>query len=178
MLLKLLTFFILRKARNFQSLGRGQAFLSLRLGFVVPRHNFRPSGRLELFLALRPGFFVLRECKKFVLRGGNFFGTSTFATLGLSAKKISTPQDKFFYSPSGQKSLVSVPKIIPVAPQDENYAWGQQSPTFGKKPVPSLGIEKFLAFLQMKKVKSFRSIKKPGSHDKKHQKINSGCLFF
>ena len=81
MLLKLLTFFILRKARNFQSLGRGQAFLSLRLGFVVPRHNFRPEGRLELFLALRPGFFVLRE-----------------------SKKISTPKDKFFTLPKDKKA--------------------------------------------------------------------------
>ena len=141
--------------------GGFRLFLSLRLGFVVPRDKFCPSGRLEIFFALRPGFFVLREKK--ILS----FGVEIFLALRPSLRSVSVPKKfpplrtKFFNSPSGQKSLASVRKKFPAAPQDKTYPLGQQSPTFGtKKACTSLGIPKFFGFPKMKKVQTtFRSIK-------------------
>ena len=96
------------------------------------------------------------------------FGVEIFLALRPSLRSVSVPKKfpplrtKFFNSPSGQKSLASVRKKFPAAPQDKTYPLGQQSPIFGtKKACTSLGIPKFFGFPKMKKVQTtFRSIRK------------------
>ena len=159
---KTLNFFHLEESKEFFNPKGGNRLFPEGRALLSPGIIFVLRGDWNYFWHFDQAFLSFGSVKNLS------FGVEIFLALRPSLRSVSVPKKfpplrtKFFNSPSGQKSLASVPKKFPAAPQDKKYPLGQQSPTFGtKKPVPSLGIPKFFGFPKMKKVQTtFRSKKK------------------
>ena len=160
---KTLNFFHLEESKEFFSpAGGGRLFCPSGWALLSPGIIFVLRGDWNYFWHFDQAFFSFGSVKNLS------FGVEIFLALRPSLRSVSVPKKfpplrtKFFNSPSGQKSLASVRKKFPAAPQDKTYPLGQQSPIFGtKKAWTSLGIPKFFGFPQMKKVQTtFRSIRK------------------
>ena len=151
---KTLNFFHLEESKEFFNPKGGNRLFPEGRALLSPGIIFVLRGDWNYFWHWDQAFLSWGRVKKFVLRGGNFFGTETERSEGRSAKKISTPKDKIFFSRRTKKPGRSAKKISS-RPEGQNLSRGTTKPNLRDKKSlnPPEGFQSSLVSPKWKKFK-------------------------